>query len=193
MPIVSWRDLSRILAKVIGVLLVATTLVGLPAMVLGLIGLLRAENGGAAFPVGQKVLWCVYGLAPSAFYLAMGAGLIFGSGRIVDRFAIAPRPQRQSADAFDRMALERLLVAIVGLFLLVDGMARLIGWIALILPPLLEHRANLHLILAAEAARSIEPIARILLGVALILRRHGFAVFRASLARQIQGLRNWPE
>jgi hypothetical protein len=177
------RDVARLLVKLAGLIVIAWTLIGLPG------SLERALVSLGKSPV-DPVLLITLALAPAAVSLVGGLAMFWGSGLVVDRALLAPgRRTGEPAAVIDLRALEEIAFSVIGVIVLVDGLAECVYyWAKLdLFYRYIAMRAYVDRpIPQTEFAGISAGVTRVLLGLALIFLSRGLVTLR----RRVLALRS---
>jgi hypothetical protein len=192
------RDLTRLLIRVFGLLLLLSTAANLPSTIYGFE--LQMKMWAAARVVSDLpslLVAVTYQFGPAAIYAALGLSFMWWSGRIVDRASQVPQDDRLPLASTDLKNIEVSLVAVIGLYFLADGFAELCrfafsqGFIYS-----LDGSAALKSVWTAMTGFQVSTLLQILvkltIGAALVLGR-GATIAALHQARHwVQTWRAWP-
>jgi hypothetical protein len=124
------RDLTRILVKMFGLLVLLRAAVDLPSAIYQFALQMRNwEIARVAYDWPTAVTVGASHLGPVAAYVAIGLVFLWWSGRIVDRVSEAPQDSGLPLALADLKNIELSLVTVIGLYFLADGFAELCRWI----------------------------------------------------------------
>jgi hypothetical protein len=192
------RDLTRLLIRVFGLLLLLSTAANLPSTIYGFE--LQMKMWAAARVVSDLpslLVAVTYQFGPAAIYAALGLIFMWWSGRIVDRASQVPQNDRLPVASTDLKNIEVSLVAVIGLYFLADGFAELCRFAfsqGLIYS--LDGSAALKSVWTAMTGFQVSTLLQILvkltIGAALVLGR-GATIAALHRARHwVQTWRAWP-
>jgi hypothetical protein len=121
--VMSQTDLSRVLVKVAGLLLSVYALALLPYQALSAVAIVHTD--AAEWSTGQQSLAVAVTVTPTVINLALGLILFWCGGRIVNRHLPIEKEDRNTM-ASSLRGLEDVAIAVVGAYLLADGLGRLV-------------------------------------------------------------------
>ena len=196
------RDLTRLLVKVFGLLILLRAVVDLPAAVYQFALQMQTwETARVAYTWPAAVLAGAAYLGPFATYVAVGLGFLWGSGRIVDRASQAPKNGDLPVASAELKSIEVSLVTVIGLYFVADGFAELCRWIfsqglnyGLGGPPTLEPlwTRMVRWGIWRELPWIMQALVKLTIGVLLVLGR-GWTVATLRQARDwVRKWRSWP-
>jgi hypothetical protein len=175
------RELARLLIKVAGLLVAVYALVILPYQITSVIGLLHQNASRDLWETIKLPSFWGMTISPAAISLALGLGLFFGSGRIVNHYVVTG-PSDADAKAHQLQSLEEVAVAVLGLYLMVNGFIDAVRFVALLLYDATTLRNSFGEILASQNLDwMVSTAARLVIGIALMLRGHALVALRRGL------------
>ncbi len=122
------RDLTRLLVRIFGLMILASAVVGLPLSIYRFVVYLSALDGARAVYSWQDVAFIGASyFGPFVAYTAVGLCFLWWSGRIIDRVSLAPERGENEAvvESTDLRNIEISVVAVLGLYFVADGLAEL--------------------------------------------------------------------
>jgi hypothetical protein len=122
------RDLTRLLLKIFGVIILVSVVAGLPSGIYGFVLYLSALDRTHAIHTWQDIAFIGGSyFGPSVAYTAAGLCFLGLSGYTVDRASLAPeRGESESVvELLDLRNVELSLIAALGLYIFADGFAEL--------------------------------------------------------------------
>jgi hypothetical protein len=120
------RDLTRLLVKSFGLLVLLDTAVDLPSTVYRFFfQMSNWDAAGVAYNWLAASLLAVNYFGPVVVYVVIGLGLMWSSARIADRANQSPGEPDVPLASTDLKGIEITLVTVIGLYFLVDGVAEL--------------------------------------------------------------------
>src|SRR5258708_3796999 len=122
------RDLTRLLVRIFGLIILASAVVGLPLSINRFVVYLSVLDGARAVYSWQDVVLVGSSyLGQLVIYAAVGLCFLWWSGRIIDRASLAPERGENEAvvESTDLRNIEISVVAVLGLYFVADGLAEL--------------------------------------------------------------------
>jgi hypothetical protein len=189
------RDLTRVLVKVFGLLILVSAVAGLPWIINAFAVTLSVWNTAGATQTWQDVaVIAVRYLGPFVGYAALGLCLLWWSSRIIDRAGLAPEPGENDAPvaSSDLRNVEISLVAVLGLYFVADGFADLcraglgLG---------LHYRAGASptLFWNVDIAFVVGALLKLIIGIWLVLGRGGTVAVMRGARIWVGKMRTWPD
>jgi hypothetical protein len=181
------RDLTRLFVKFFGLILILIAIVPLLSNIVGFILVLKTSDASGTIYTWQTVAFIAAGLfIPLAVQVAIGLCFIRWSGRIVDK--VSPAPEKDKVvEAADLRNIEITLVAVLGLYFIVDGLAELCrdlsSWI---------YRGSLPEIWIYFDS-FVYTLVKLAIGILLVLGRGGSTAMRHRVHAWVQKWRTWPD
>jgi hypothetical protein len=189
------RDLTRLLVRIFGLIILVSAVVGLPLSIYGFVVQLRALDGARAIYSWQDIAFIGAGdFGPFVAYTAVGLCFLWWSGRIIDRASLAPEQGANEAfvQSTDLRNVEISLVAVLGLYFLADGFAELCRVsfgqgirYSLSGPP--------SLFWSVDIAFIVEALVKSIIGISLVLGRGRTVAVLRGVRVWVRKLRTWPD
>lgn len=178
------QEIARMLVKILGLVVVAYALIGLPQDIVLTIGMLGFGRGtgvpSLATAIRMPQFWGM-SFAPFVIYVVIGLSLFWWSGRIVDHIVI--RTQPNATDSTDYRTFEEIAIAVLGAYFLAEGLADMARWAGAELGDAIRnHRAFGQYIWSAQFGIISGGGMRIIIGVVLTIGSRGFVAFRRLLS-----------
>jgi hypothetical protein len=189
------RDLTRLLVRVFGVLILASAVAGLPLGIYSFTLYLTALAGthaGSTWPDAALIGAIHFG--PFLAYTIFGLGCLWWGGRIVDRAGL--EPERGESEALvassDLGNLEISLVAVLGLYFVADGLAELCR-LGFGLGRQYAIDGSVSLFWHLDSPFVVETLIKLIIGMSLVLGRGWTAAVLRGARVWVRRMRTWPD
>lgn len=189
------RDLTRLLVRVFGLLLLASAVVGLPLSIYSFTLYLAALAGNHAISTWQDVaLIAASHFGPFLAYTAAGLCLLWWAGRIVDRASLALERGDSEAlvESSDLGNIEISLIAVVGLYFVADGLAELCR-VSFGLGRRYAMDGSVSLFWQRDSPFLVETLIKLIIGISLVLGRGWTAAVLRGARVWVRKMRAWPD
>jgi hypothetical protein len=180
------RDLTRLLVRIFGLIILASAVVGLPLSIYRFTVYLTALDGARAVYTWQDVAFIGAScFVPFLAYTAVGLCFLWWGGRVIDRASLTPERGESEAlvESTDLRNIEISVVAVLGLYFVADGLAELCR-VSLGLGQRYGTDGSLSLLWHVDLPFFAEALARLVIGISLVLGRggdHSRAAWRSRL------------
>jgi hypothetical protein len=189
------RDLTRLLVRIFGLLILAGAVVGLPLSIYSFSLYLTALAGTHTVHSWQDAaLIGVSHFGPFLAYTAVGLCLLWWSGGIVDRASLAP--ERSESESLvvtsDLRNIEISLIAVLGLYFVADGLAELCrGTFGLGRRYAMD--GSVSLFWQLDSPFVVETLIKLIIGISLVLGRGWTTAVLRSARAWVRKMRTWPD
>jgi hypothetical protein len=189
------RDLTRLLVRIFGLIILVSAVVGLPLSIYTFVAHLSALDGARAVYTWREVAFIGASyFGPFVAYTAVGLCFLWWSGRIIDRASLATERGESEAlvESTDLRSIEVSVVAVLGLYFLADGLAELCR-VSLGLGLRYPTGGPPSLFWSVDIAFIVEALVKLIIGISLVLGR-GWTVAVLRGARVwVRKMRTWPD
>jgi hypothetical protein len=189
------RDLTRLLVRIFGLIILASAVVGLPLSINTFAIQLSVWDAGRAIYTWQDVAFVgVSYFGPFVAYTAVGLCFLWWSGRITERASLAPEQGESDAlvESTDLRNIEISLVAVLGLYFLADGLAELCR-VSLRLGLRYPIGGPPSLFWSVDIVFIVEALVKLIIGISLVLGRGGTVAVLRGIRVWVRKLRTWPD
>lgn len=188
------RDLTRLLVRIFGLIIVANAAIGLPLSIYRFAAYLTALNEAhAVYTRWDAALIGANYFGPFVAYAAVGLGFLWWSRPIVDKASLAPERGESEApvESADLGNIEISVVAVLGLYFVADGLAELFR-AGLVLGQYYGIDGSRSLFWRSEFPFFAEALARMAIGISLVLSRGGTVAVLRGARVWVRKMRTWP-
>jgi hypothetical protein len=189
------RDLTRLLVRIFGLIILASAVVGLPLSIYRFVVYLSALDGARAVYSWQDVAFIGASyFGPFVAYTAVGLCFLWWSGRIIDRASLAPERGENEAvvESTDLRNIEISVVAVLGLYFVADGLAELCR-VSLGLRQRYGIDGSLSLFWHVDLPFFAEALVKLIIGISLVLGRGGTVAVLRGARVWVRKMRTWPD
>jgi hypothetical protein len=187
-------DIFRLVVKFVGLLILAQALVILLFVLLQFSSELDAFAERGWLRDSETLLALVVGrfLQPVVYLLVGLAAIRWGNREF--RSVQPSEPLDNPAETADLLSLEAMLYFLLGTYLIIEGITRILGNLSGDIALSLMNGVSIadQLIYEFRSGAVYASLAKIAFGIVLVLRRDGMAALRISMARWIKVARRWP-
>jgi hypothetical protein len=189
------RDLTRLLVRTFGLIILASAVVGLPLSIYSFSLYLTALDAAHAVHTWHDfALIGASHFGPFLAYTAVGLCLLWWGGRIVDRVSLAP--ERGESDALvessDLGNMEISLIAVVGLYFVADGLAELCR-VSFGLGRRYATDGSVSFFWQLDSPFFVEALIKLIIGISLVLGRGWTAAVLRGARVWVRKMRTWPD
>src|SRR5216684_1631777 len=189
------RDLTRLLVRIFGLIILVSAVVGLPLSIYRfVVHLSGALDGARAIYTWQDVAFIGASyFGPFVAYTAGSLCFLWWSGRIIDRASLAPERGESEApvESTDLRNIEITLVAVLGLYFLADGLAELCR-VSFGQGLRYSLAGRLSVFWNVEIAFIVEALVKLIIGISLVLGRGGTVAVLRGVHLWVRKMRTWP-
>jgi hypothetical protein len=189
------RDLTRLLVRLFGLIILASAVVGLPLSIYRFTLYLTALDGARAVYTWQDVAFiAASSFGPFLAYSAIGLCFLWWGGDIIDWASLTPEQGESEAlvESTDLRNIEISVVAVLGLYFVADGLAELCR-VSLGLGQRYGVDGSLSLFWHVDLPFFAEALARLVIGISLVLGRGGTVAALRGARLWVRKMRTWPD
>jgi hypothetical protein len=189
------RDLTRLLVRVFGLLILAGSVVGLPLSIYSFTLYLNALAGVHAVSTWPDVaLIGANYFGPFLAYTAVGLCFLWWGGRIIGRASLAPERAESEAllESSDLGNIEISLIAVLGLYFVADGLAELCR-VSFGLDRRYATDGTVSLFWQLDSPFFAEAMLKLIIGISLVLGRGRTAAVLRGVRIWVRKMRTWPD
>ena len=189
------RDLTRLLVRVFGLLILAGAVVGLPLSIYSFTLYLNALAEAHAVSTWPDVaLIGANYFGPFLAYTAVGLCFLWWGGRIIDRASLAPERAESEAllESSDLRNIEISLIAVLGLYFVADGLAELCR-VSFGLGRRYAMDGSVSFFWQLDSPFLAETLIKLVIGMSLLLGRGWTAALLRGAQVWVRKMRTWPD
>jgi hypothetical protein len=180
------HDLIRLFVRLLGLMLLVFVVLEVPLRIQMLLQVWDPAN--VAYHIQGLFFRVVGNIVALVPYAIAGICFLWWSGRVVDGASLAPGEAVESSDLRN---IEIVLVAVLGLYLLVEGLAQLCRSLIEGLSDLFQGRQP-SVIWGMQSIFIVQASAKLAIGSLLVLRRGGAVAVLHRVHAWVRKWRAWP-
>jgi hypothetical protein len=180
-------DLMRLFVRLLGLMLLVSVVFDVQLSIRILMQAL--DPAGIAYQVQGMFFRVVGNIVAFVPYIGVGICFLWFSGRVVDSASLAPGEAVESSDLRN---MEIVLAAVLGLYLLAEGLAELCRLLIESVGHLLQgHQPSV--IWGMQSIFAVQALVKLAIGSLLVLRRGGLVAVLHRVQAWVRKWRAWPD